>query len=48
MSKGKIKNYVDDEVKNKGFVPGIGKYKDIEKGYKMMSKMPISMRRNRC
>jgi hypothetical protein len=47
MSKGKIKNYVDLEVKRKSFIPGIGKYKDIEKGYKILSAPPMSLRRHR-
>lgn len=58
MSKGKIKNYVgkkiikfisllDLEVKRKSFVPGIGKYKDLEKGYNILSTAPTSIRRRR-
>ena len=26
-------NYIDIEVKRRSFAPGIGKYKEIEKGY---------------
>lgn len=47
MSKAKIKNYVDDEVKIKSFMPGVGKYKETEKGYLALSKPPTSLRRIR-
>ena len=42
-----MNTFVDDEVKLKGFVPGIGKYKDVEKGYKALSRPPTSLRRHR-
>lgn len=47
FSKRKTTNYVDEAVKAKSFVPGIGKYKDIEKGVNLLSKPPISLRRVR-
>jgi len=36
--KEKGKNYIDLAVKNRQVVPGIGKYKDTEKGYDSLSK----------
>ena len=47
ISKGKIKNYVDQEVKNKAFMPAVGRYKDLEKGYNALSKPPTSLKRRR-
>jgi hypothetical protein len=38
---------IDDYVKSKVFVPGIGKYKEIDRGYKSLSKPPTSLRRYR-
>jgi hypothetical protein len=47
FSKTKGKNYVDLEVKKRGFVPGIGKYKEVEKGLRYLSKPITSLRRLR-
>jgi hypothetical protein len=38
---------IDEYVKSKVFVPGIGKYKEIDRGYKSLSKPPTSLRRYR-
>lgn len=57
ISKGKYKSYIgklislltsiDIAVKDKSYIPGIGKYKDTEKGYQSLSKPPTSLRRYR-
>ena len=47
MSKCKLNNYVDVEVNKRKSVPGIGKYKEIERGYKALSRPPTSLRRCR-
>jgi hypothetical protein len=47
FSKQKMNNYVDQVVKAKNFVPGIGKYKEIEKGINKLSRPPTSLRRLR-
>jgi hypothetical protein len=46
-SKGKYKNYVDDVVKAKTFIPGVGKYKELDKGYGQLSRPPTSLQRRR-
>ena len=48
FTKSKFTNYVDIHVKSKSYIPGIGKYKDIEKGLDYLSKPPTSLRKNRC
>jgi hypothetical protein len=47
FSKKKHGNYVDEVVKAKSYIPGIGKYKDIDKGMNILSKPPTSLRRVR-
>ncbi|CDW83400.1 UNKNOWN [Stylonychia lemnae] len=47
IGKCKITNYVDIAVKKKKFVPGIGTYKELDKGYQALSKPPTSLRRYR-
>ena len=47
FNKNKHANYVDEVVKAKSYVPGIGKYKEIEKGLAALSKPLTSLRRNR-
>ena len=36
--KEKGKNYIDLAVKSRQIVPGIGKYKETDKGYEALSK----------
>jgi hypothetical protein len=38
---------IDEEVRNKKFIPGIGKYTEVEKGYKILSRPVTSLRRRR-
>jgi hypothetical protein len=38
---------IDEYVKAKKEIPGIGRYKDTEKGYQALSKPPTSLRRYR-
>jgi hypothetical protein len=45
--KEKPKNYIDIAVKTRSSVPGIGKYKDIEKGYSALSRPLSSIARKR-
>lgn len=47
FKKSKFNNYVDQIVKAKSYVPGIGKYKDVEKGLNILSTPPTSLRRVR-
>lgn len=47
MAKGPRKNFIHDALKEKAIVPAPNLYKDQEKGYKMLSPPPISMRRMR-
>jgi hypothetical protein len=47
ISKSKTHNYVDDAVRVRRDVPGIGRYKEIEKGYQALSRPPTSLRRYR-
>lgn len=45
--KEKQNTYVDRIVKSKSIIPGIGKYKDLDKGYNILSTPPTSLRRLR-
>lgn len=47
FQKQKVNTYVDQVVKLKNYVPGIGKYKEIEKGINILSTPPTSLRRLR-
>jgi hypothetical protein len=40
-------NFIDTEVKTKKSVPGVGSYKDLERGYRSLSTMPTSLRKRR-
>jgi hypothetical protein len=44
ISKAKIKDLIEKE---KSAIPGVGKYKETEKGFKILSKPPTSLRRRR-
>ena len=43
----KTKCFVDIAVKAKDYLPGVGEYKNIEKGYARLSTSPASIRRHR-
>jgi hypothetical protein len=45
--KEKQNTYVDRIVKAKSLIPGIGRYKDLEKGINILSRPPTSLRRLR-
>jgi hypothetical protein len=47
ISKTKSSNYVDEAVKSRKHVPGIGKYQETERGYRALSKPPTSLRKCR-
>jgi hypothetical protein len=44
ISKSKIKDPMD---KVKSAIPGVGKYKETERGYRILSKPPTSLKRRR-
>lgn len=44
ISKAKIK---DEKERAKSAVPGVGKYKEVEKGYNILARLPTSLRRRR-
>jgi hypothetical protein len=44
ISKAKI---MDPGDKEKSAIPGVGKYKETEKGYRILSKPPTSLKRRR-
>lgn len=41
FSKTPVSNYVDQYSKKKAFVPGVGKYKEIDRGYAALGR-PVS------
>ena len=38
---------IDIAVKEKAFIPGIGRYKEADEGYLKLSKPPTSLKRHR-
>jgi len=44
INKAKIKDALEKEKKA---IPGVGKYKETERGYKILSSLPTSLRRRR-
>jgi hypothetical protein len=47
ISKGKKKDFLEINARAKSAIPGVGKYKDTEKGYQILSKPPTSLMRRR-
>ncbi len=47
ITKSKKRDYLDITMRLKSSVPGVGKYKDTEKGLMILSKPPTSLRRLR-
>ena len=47
MPKGPKKNFLDDAVKTRKFVPPPGHYKEVEKCYSRLSTSPMSLRTRR-
>ena len=39
--------FSDEAVRRKKFVPGVGYYKETEKGYKILSGLPLSIKTRR-
>jgi hypothetical protein len=42
-----MNNFVEQAAKRKAFIPGIGKYKEVDRGYKILSRPCTSLRRLR-
>lgn len=47
FNKEKMNNFLDMVAKKKAFVPGIGKYKEVDRAYKILSRPCTSLRRLR-
>jgi hypothetical protein len=57
ISKSKKKDYLgeiklskfalEQEARSKSAIPGVGKYKEVERGLKILSRPPVSLRRLR-
>lgn len=47
LSKAKIVSYLDQEQKNKKFLPPVGHYKNVEKSYEKISMGPITQKSRR-
>jgi hypothetical protein len=47
ISKGKKKDFLEMNARAKSAIPGVGKYKDTERGYQILSKPPTSLMRRR-
>ena len=47
ISKGKKKDFLEIISRAKSAIPGVGKYKETEKGYQILSKPPTSLKRRR-
>ena len=47
ISKCKKKDFLEQYARSKSAVPGVGKYKETERGYLILSKPPTSLMRRR-
>ena len=47
ISKCKKKDFLEQYAKSKSAVPGVGKYKETERGFQILSKPPTSLMRRR-
>ena len=47
ISKCKKKDFLEQYAKSKSAVPGVGKYKETERGFLILSKPPTSLMRRR-
>ena len=47
ISKCKKKDFLEQYAKSKSAVPGVGKYTETERGYRVLSKAPTSLMRRR-
>ena len=47
ISKCKKKDFLEQYARSKSAIPGVGKYKETERGYLILSKPPTSLMRRR-